>query len=58
MKEVIRKLFKNKGGNGGYTYRVSIPVDFIRELDLEKDSNVSLVLKDGSIIISKIERND
>lgn len=53
VNEVSRKLIKNEGGSGGYTYRVSLPVDFIRELELEDDESVIVSLTDGSIAIRK-----
>lgn len=55
VNEVKRKMLKNKGGSGGYTYRVSIPVDFIRELGLEDEDHVVLSVENDSIVIRKIQ---
>lgn len=55
INEVKRKMLKNKGGSGGYTYRVSIPVDFIRELGLEDEEHVVLSLERDGIVIRKIQ---
>lgn len=53
--EVKRKLNKSKGGSGGYSYKISIPVDFIRELEMEDAEELLLSLEDESIVIRKIE---
>lgn len=55
INEVKRALLKNKGGSGGYTYRVSLPVDFIRELDMEDVEEVVLSIEDDAIVIRKGE---
>ena len=53
INEVTRTLLKAKGGSGGITYRVSLPVDFIRELNMEDTEKVILSIdyKDESIVI-------
>lgn len=55
INEVNRTLLKSKGGSGGITYRVSIPVDLIRELDMEDEDEVVLSIdyEDESIVIRK-----
>lgn len=53
INEVKRKILKNKGGSGGCTYRVSIPVDFIRELEMEDVEHVVLSVENDSIVIRK-----
>lgn len=57
INEVKRTLLKNKGGSGGITYRVSIPVDFIREVDMEDANEVTLSInyEEESIVIRKDE---
>ena len=55
INEMKRKLIKNKGGSGGYTYRVSLPIDFIRELDLEDEDELVMYVENGEIRIRKDE---
>lgn len=51
------KLYKNVGGSGGATYRVSLPVQFLRDLDMENDEAVNIEKVDGGILITKGEFN-
>lgn len=53
--EATRSLNKSKGGSGGYSYRISIPVDFIRELEMEDEEELELSIdyRDDSIVIRK-----
>lgn len=50
-----RKLIKSKGGSGGVTYRISIPVDIIRELELEDAEELVMYIEDNKIVIEKEE---
>ncbi|CEP80294.1 AbrB/MazE/SpoVT family DNA-binding domain-containing protein [Paraclostridium sordellii] len=56
MDPVEKNISFNKGGNGGYTLKLGIPLDFANELGLTKEENkVMLTLEDGSIVIRKKE---
>lgn len=56
MKPVEKKLSFNKGGNGGYTVKLGLPIDFVNALNLTKEDNkVMLTLEDGVIMIRKKE---
>lgn len=48
-----RKLIKSKGGSGGVTYRISIPVDIIRELELEDAEELMMYVEENKIVIEK-----
>lgn len=49
------KLYKNVGGSGGATYRVSLPIQLLRDLDMENDEAVNIEKVDGGIMITKVE---
>ena len=56
MKRYLRKITKRSRGK--FEHSLSIPADFVRELDVS-DCIVELKLNDGKIIISKMkETND
>ena len=54
MDPVEKKISFNKGGNGGFTLKLGIPIDFANELGLTKEENkVVLTLENGAIVIRK-----
>lgn len=56
MNPIEKKISFNKGGNGGYTLKLGIPLDFANELGLTKEENkVILTLENGAIVIRKKE---
>jgi hypothetical protein len=48
---VKKKIFENKG-----TYRVTLPIAFLRRLGIDKDGLVDVELKGNKIIITKDEK--
>lgn len=59
MKKEERKVLFNKGGNGGITARVSLPIEFLRELGIDKDNNIVYIEKEeDKIIIKKESKGD
>ncbi|CEN21268.1 putative PemI [[Clostridium] sordellii] len=59
MNPIEKKISFNKGGNGGYTLKLGIPLDFANELGLTKEENkVLLTLENGSIVIRKKENEE
>ena len=56
LKPIEKKISFNKGGNGGYTLKLGIPIDFANELNITKEENkVILTIEDGKIVITKKE---
>lgn len=53
MEPVNKKANFNKGGNGGYTVKVGLPIDFVNALGITKDENDVKVYLDGDKIIIK-----
>src|SRR5699024_9526567 len=53
INEYIRSLNKNKSGSGRMMYRISLPIDLVRELKLEDDKEVKIYEEDNKIIIEK-----
>ncbi|WP_042680134.1 hypothetical protein [Anaerosalibacter massiliensis] len=47
------KLLANKGGSGGYTYRATLPVDWIRKMGLSEESRDIKLEFDGKQITIK-----
>ena len=59
MNPIEKKISFNKGGNGGYTLKLGIPLDFANELGLTKEENkVILTLENGAIVIRKKENEE
>lgn len=59
MEPVEKKISFNKGGNGGFTLKLGIPIDFANELGLTKEENkVILALENGAIVIRKKENEE
>lgn len=59
MNPIEKKISFNKGGNGGYTLKLGIPLDFANELGLTKEENkVTLTLENGAIVIRKKENEE
>lgn len=56
MKEINKKILVNKGGSSGYSYRISLPVNFLKSIGVnENETTVTLVLDEvnNQIIIKK-----
>ncbi|AUN12775.1 PemI [Paraclostridium sordellii] len=59
MDPVEKKISFNKGGNGGFTLKLGIPIDFANEVGLTKEENkVILTLENGAIVIRKKENEE
>jgi len=58
INEYIRSLNKNKSGSGSMMYRISLPIDLVRELNLEDDKEVKIYEEDNKIIIEKLEEEN
>ena len=59
MNPIEKKISFNKGGNGGYTLKLGIPLDFANELGLNKEEyKVILTLENGAIVIRKKENEE
>lgn len=59
MNPVEKKISFNKGGNGGFTLKLGIPIDFANELGLTKEENqVILTLENGAIVIRKKDNEE
>lgn len=59
MNPIEKKISFNKGGNGGYTLKLGIPLDFANELGITKEENkVILTLENGAIVIRKKENEE
>ncbi|MFR4164222.1 MAG: AbrB/MazE/SpoVT family DNA-binding domain-containing protein [Paraclostridium sordellii] len=59
MNPIEKKISFNKGGNGGYTLKLGIPLNFANELGLTKEENkVILTLENGAIVIRKKENEE
>lgn len=55
MEQRKAKVLFNKNGNGYTTTRITLPVPWIQELDLNpEDRDVKITLKDKKIIIEKL----
>ena len=56
-KSVEKKISFNKGGNGGYTLKLGIPIELAKKLGITKEENsVILTFEDESITIRKKEK--
>lgn len=56
MESRKNKLLANKGGSGGYTYRATLPVGWIRKMGLSEESrNIKLTFDGEKIIIKNNE---
>lgn len=52
-----RKIYKQKGGNGGYSTKLSIPMSWFKEIGLdENEEYVSIELREKEIIITKLKK--
>jgi hypothetical protein len=47
---MIRKIFQNGGG----TYLVSIPLDYVREMGLTKEDNVNIERVGNTLHVTKV----
>ncbi|MBD8045823.1 hypothetical protein [Clostridium faecium] len=55
-KRVLKILFNKAGGNASensYTYKISVPATWVKEMGITKDSREVIVAFDGSKIIIK-----
>lgn len=58
MNSIKRKIQKRKGGNGGYSTSLSIPMSWFTKLGIEEDEEyVNVELKENEIAITKGEFN-
>lgn len=48
---MIRKIFQNGGG----TYLVSIPLNFVREMGLTKDDSVNITISGNTLHVTKVQ---
>lgn len=55
--KVTRKLNKNLGGSSGKLYRTTIPGAWVKQLNMENDTEISLELKDNYIVITKCKKD-
>ena len=45
MEEINKKILVNKGGSSGYSYRISLPVNFLKNIGVdEKETTVTIAL--------------
>jgi len=50
------KIFINKGGSGGVTFRVTLPTNWVREMEInEENRELLLTFENNKIIIEKVE---
>ena len=50
------KIFINKGGSGGVTFRVTLPTNWVREMEVnEENRELLLTFENNKIIIEKVE---
>ncbi|HEY3390335.1 MAG TPA: hypothetical protein VGK38_12225 [Prolixibacteraceae bacterium] len=47
---MIRKIFQNGGG----TYLMSIPLDYVKEMGLTKDDNVNITISGNTLHVTKV----
>lgn len=47
---MIRKIFQNGGG----TYLVSIPLDYVKEMGLTKEDSVNITLAGNTLHVAKV----
>lgn len=53
------KVNFNKGGNGGVSAKLTLPITMVRELGLNEENKfIDVVYDDGKIIITKSESQE
>ena len=53
------KVNFNKGGNGGVSAKLTLPITMVRELGLDEENKfIDVVYEDGKIIITKSESQE
>ena len=56
LNEKVLKVNFNKGGNAGYSAKITLPITWVRQLGLDQDNRevkVTFLAKEGKIIIEK-----